>query len=166
MFHPKFSAFFLSLFLCPTLLLAASKEHSWQTGITLDTGHNRYFTGIIHDSSTSGTVNASGTSMTSGNSTYSHANGTYSDSTSSSDTAMYRVYENYVIDSGTMVYLAEERLTWRWSKPALLTVNGPVKFYTGGRKIHILDEAGKEHEATIMKQILKPATPPSSNAIQ
>ncbi len=70
---------------------------------------------------------------------------------------MYHVFENYVIDSGTMVYLAEERLRWRWSKPAHLTVNGPVKFFVEGHKIHILDEDGKEHEASIVKQTLKQA---------
>ena len=143
------------LVLGPSLLSAATKEHTWQTGTTLDTGHNRYFAGTLHNGSESGTVYGSGTSNSVGNSTYSQGSGSYSGSSSGMDTPIYRVYENYVIDSGTMVYLAEERLRWRWSKPAHLTVNGPVKFYIDGRKIHILDEDGKEHEASIEKQVLK-----------
>ena len=140
--------------LCSTALYAA-KEHTWQTGTTLDTARNRYFAGMVHNSSESGTVSGSGTSNTIGNSTYSNASGSYSGSNSGTDVAIYRVYEDYVIDSGTLVYLVEERLHWRWSKPAHLTVNGPVKFYVIGRKLHILDDDGKEHDTSIIKQTLK-----------
>jgi hypothetical protein len=61
-----------------------------------------------------------------------------------------------VIESDKYVYLAEERLLWRWSKPAHLIVNGQVKFAVEKDTLYLLDEEGKEHEAKIVKQALKP----------
>ncbi len=60
------------------------------------------------------------------------------------------------------IYVAEERLR-RWSKATNLTVNAPVKFSIEKRKLFAIDDEGKEHKMEIVKQVLKPATPPSQN---
>jgi hypothetical protein len=51
-------------------------------------------------------------------------------------------------------------LRWKWSKPAILTVNGLVKFAVEKRKFFVIDDEGKEHEMEIVKQVLKPTSPP------
>ena len=134
---------------------AKDKNITWNTGKVLDTQRNRYFAGTFNSSNQSGNVQVNGTSNTYGNTTNSSATGAYSGYSSGSSTAIYRVFEDYVIDGGTEVFLVEERLRWRWSQPAHLTVNGSVKFYVKGRKLHILDDDGKEHTTEIMKQTLK-----------
>jgi hypothetical protein len=110
----------------------AEKERDWQTGKVLDTERNRYFVGTV------------------GN-----ANTTYQGNTNSSQRAVYRVYETFSIEGDTYAYLAQERLHWRWSKPANLTVNGPVKYAVEKRKLFVLDDDGKEHELEIIKKILR-----------
>jgi mRNA-degrading endonuclease HigB of HigAB toxin-antitoxin module len=52
-------------------------------------------------------------------------------------------------------YLAQERLKRRWSKPANVKVNAPVKFSVVDRKLYVLDENGKEHEMEIVKKVLR-----------
>ena len=74
---------------------------------------------------------------------------------SSRSTAVYRVNQVYVIELGEYVYVAQERLRWRWSKPADLTVNGSVKVAIEKKKLYLMDDDGKEHEAEIVKKILK-----------
>lgn len=49
------------------------------------------------------------------------------------------------------MYTASERLRWRWSKPVDLIVNGPVRFAVEKKKLYLLDEKGKEHEARIFQ---------------
>lgn len=73
---------------------------------------------------------------------------------------MYRVYETFIIEGETYAYVAQERLRWKWSKPANLTVNGPVKYAVEKRKLYVIDEDGKEHEMEIIKRVLK--QPPTS----
>jgi hypothetical protein len=51
--------------------------------------------------------------------------------------------------------LAEERVRPR-SKPVNLIINAPVRFAIEKRKLYVIDNDGKEHEAQIVKQILKP----------
>ena len=51
--------------------------------------------------------------------------------------------------------MAQQRLRWKWSKPANLTVNGPVKVAIEKDKLFLIGEDGKEHEASIVKKILK-----------
>ena len=68
---------------------------------------------------------------------------------------MYNTVEDYTIESDKFMYLSRERLRSERSKPALLTINGPVRFHVEGRKLVILDNEGKEHEATIVKQVSK-----------
>jgi hypothetical protein len=70
------------------------------------------------------------------------------------------VYETFVIEGETRVYMAQERLRWKWSKPANLTVNGPVKFAAEKRKLFVIDDEGKGHEMEIVKQVLKPTRRP------
>jgi hypothetical protein len=71
------------------------------------------------------------------------------------------VFAHFQIEGLTLTYLASERLSWRWSKAANLTVNGPVKFAVEGRKLFVIDEDGKEHEMQIIaKTLRKPGEPP------
>jgi hypothetical protein len=109
-------------------------------------------------------LRASASSTTSGDTSDTDVIGTYSGSSSGADTAVYRAYETYVIDTGSIVYKAQECMRWRWSHPARLAVNGNVKYYLDGRHIHLLDEDGKEHEVDIVKQILKRPPTGGSNA--
>ena len=64
-------------------------------------------------------------------------------------------YQEYWIESDTHVYVAKQRLRWRWSKPAELTVNAPVEFRIKGRKIWIRDELEKVRKMSLVKKILK-----------
>ena len=68
---------------------------------------------------------------------------------------MYRVFETFLIEGDKYAYLAQERLRWRWSKAANLTINGPVKYAIEKRKLFVIDEDGKEHEMEIIKKTLR-----------
>jgi hypothetical protein len=87
--------------------------------------------------------------------------GTFRGQTDNSSTAVYRVFETFVIQGDKYVYLAQERLRWRWSKAANVTVNGPVKYAVEKRKLCVLDEDGKEHEMEIVKKTLRLPDQPS-----
>lgn len=119
------------------LPLAAEKQRDWQTGKVLDTQRQRYFAGTVGSGNTNGTVSDSGT---------------FNGQTNSSSTAVYRVFETFVIEGDQYVYLAQERLRWRWSKAANVTVNGPEKYAVEKRKLFVMDEDGKEHEMEIVKK--------------
>jgi hypothetical protein len=116
--------------------LRAEKQRDWQTGKVLDTERNRYFAGTYNSGSSSGTVDG----------------GTYQGHSSGSSVAVYRIYATYVIESDKYVYQTEERLHWRWSKPAQVIVNTPVKFAAEKRKLYIVDDEGKEHETKIVSR--------------
>jgi hypothetical protein len=118
----------------------AEKKRDWQTGKVLDTERQRYFAGTV------GSANANGSVDSSGN--Y-HGYGT------DSQTAVYKVFETFVIEGGQYVYLAQEHLRWRWSKPANVTVNGPIKYAVEKRNLYVIDEDGKEHEMEIVKKTLR-----------
>jgi len=138
----------LLLVLLPAIILfAAQKQRDWQTGKVVDSERNRYFAGTIGNSNTTGTAQANGNY------------GTYQGSTNTSQTAVYRVYETFIIEGETYAYVAQERLRWRWSKPANLTVNGPVKYAIEKRRLYVIDEDGKEHEMEIVKRILRQPEP-------
>jgi hypothetical protein len=122
----------------------AAKLRDWQTGKVLDTQRQRYFAGTVGSGNSNGTVSDSGT---------------YSGQTNSSSRAVYRVFENFVIEGDQYVYLAQERLRWRWSKAANVTVNGPVKYAVEKRKLFVMDEDGKEHEMEIIKKTAKVSDP-------
>jgi hypothetical protein len=139
------------LILCAALVTvnlasAKEKERQWQTGKVLDTNREKTYAGSVD--------NASGTATSSGNSTYGNASG--------SSTAVYRVYETYRIEAGDYIYECQEHIKWRWSKPAMLTVNGPVQFAIEKDHIYIKSEDGSEHETKIIKKILKPKQSPAS----
>ena len=132
-----------------SLALAAEKQRDWQTGKVLDSQRSRYFAGTVGNANTTGTAQANGNY------------GTYQGNTNSSQTAVYRVFETFLIEGDTHAYLAQERLKWRWSKPANLTVNGPVKYAVEKRKLFVMDEDGKEHEMEIVKKTIRQSADPS-----
>jgi hypothetical protein len=147
----KISPAFLGMVVLLTLLAsatAADRQRDWQTGKVLDSERNRYFVGTIGNANTTGTAQINGD------------NGTYQGSTTSS---LYKVYETFLIEGDNYAYLAQERLRWRWSKPANLTVNGPVKYAVEKRKLFVVDEDGKEHEMEIVKKTLKLPSEPQAN---
>jgi hypothetical protein len=136
---------FVALFTAWTVLscvtvLGAAKQRDWQDGKVLDSQRSRYFAGTVGDSTSRGTVDDSGN---------------YRGQTDGSSTAVYRVFETFVIEGDKYVYLGQERLRWRWSKAANLTVNGPVKYAVEKRKLFVMDEDGKEHEMEIVKKTLR-----------
>jgi hypothetical protein len=139
----RFSITIFLLLALTHVAVGAEKNRDWQTGKVLDSQRNRYFAGTVGDASTTGTAQTSGDY------------GTYQGNTTSSQTAVYRVYETFFIEGDTHAYLVQERLRWRWSKPANLTVNGPVKFAVDKRKLFVIDEDGKEHEMEIVKKVLR-----------
>jgi hypothetical protein len=123
------------------------KQRNWQTGTVLDTGRDKSYAGTVGG--------ASGGATTAGNTTYGSASG--------HSMAVYRVCETYVIDAGDHIYECQEHIKWRWSKPAMLTVNGPVKFAIENDRIYIVSEDGTEHETKIVKKTLK--VPPKVNDV-
>jgi hypothetical protein len=154
-----------TLLAIPCLVLASdhASEHEWLTGKVIDESRARYLAMIYHsghsDTSTSGSVNATGQSTTTGDNTTTNIDGSYSGTSSTnysgSDMPLYKVYENFIIEGDDMVYVTQERIRWRWSKSAHVTVNGEVKYYVDKRKLHVLDDDGKEHVIDIVKQIQK-----------
>ena len=135
------------VFLMPSIAFSAEKPRAWQTGKVLDTERSRQFAGTV------GSRNTTGTAQSTGN------YGTYQGQTNTSQTAVYHVYQTFAIEGDTRVYVAQERLRWKWSKPANLTVNAPVKFAVEKRKLFVIDDDGKEHRMDILKQVLKQPPP-------
>lgn len=115
------------------------KNRDWQTGKVLDSQRNRYFAGTVGDANTTIPNEATGLPT----------------STYSSQTAVYRTYETFLIEGDKYAYVAQERLHWKWSKPANLTVNGPVKYAVEKQTLFVVDEDGKEHEMEIVKKTLR-----------
>src|ERR1700693_775714 len=140
-----FPAFTLACAWClllSSVALPKDKDRQWQTGKVLDANRDRTYVGSIN--------NASGNATTTGNTTAGQVSG--------STTAVYRVYETYEIEAGDYVYVCQEHIRWRWSKPAMLTVNGPVQFAIEKNHVYIKSEDGSEHDTTIIKKTFK--TPP------
>lgn len=135
----KLLALLAFLFLIPAFA-SAEKPRNWQTGTVLDSNRSRYFAGTVRNANTNGAINDSGS---------------YYGNTATSERAIYRVYQNFVIEGDQYVYLAQEHIKWRWSKPADLTVNGKVKYAVEKRKLYVIDDEGKEHEMGIVKKTLR-----------
>jgi hypothetical protein len=133
----------MAMLLLPAIGISAEKPRNWQMGKVLDTERSRYFFGTVGTANTTGSIQVY------------DGSGTYQGNTNTSQRALYKVYETFLIESDTHAYLAQERLRWKWSKPANLTVNGPVKFAVDRRKLFVIDDDGKEHEMEIVKQLLK-----------
>jgi hypothetical protein len=131
---------FALLLLCVCQRSIAEKQRDWQAGKVLDSERSRYFAGTVGNTSTNGHIND---------------NGSYNGNTNTSETAVYRVYQDFLIEGDKYAYLAQEHIKWRWSKAANLTVNGPVKYAVEGRKLYVIDDDGKEHEMEITKKTLK-----------
>lgn len=139
------------------------QDHQWLNGKIIDQNRARYLAMIEHSghssTTTSGSVSGTGQSTTIGDNTSTNINGSYSGTSSTdysgSDMPLYRVYENLIIEGADMVYVTQERIRWRWSKAAQVTVNGEIKYYVDKRKLHVLDDSGKEHVIEIVKQIRK-----------
>ena len=138
-----FAVICVSLMVLTNPSFAKEKQREWQTGKVVDTNRDTTYAGSVG--------NASGTATTSGDTTYGNASG--------SSTAVYRVYETYTIEARDYVYVCQEHIRWRWSKPAVLTVNGPVQFAMEKDRIYIKSEDGSEHETKIVKKILKDQQP-------
>jgi CRISPR/Cas system-associated protein Cas7 (RAMP superfamily) len=139
------------LFLCLLIAIttfAAGKKREWQTGKVLDSERSRYFAGTVGSGNTTGNAQANGNYAT------------YRGNTSTSETAVYRVYQTFLIEGETTAYLVQEQLVWRWSKGANITVNGSVKFAIDKRKLYVIDEDSKEHEMEILKKVLRVPEPP------
>jgi|ERR1035437_4125416 hypothetical protein len=120
-----------------SLSLGAQKAREWQTGKVLDSQESSSFAGTVGSANTTA-----------------QANGNYG-TTNTSQAAVYRVYQNFLIEGPTHAYLVQQFLRWRWSKAANLTVNAPVKFAVEKRKLFLIDEDGKEHQMEIIKRILR-----------
>lgn len=139
---PKVVRFVATSLVLITLLTGTSwakkKERVWQTGKLLDTDAVSHYAGSVRDKSVPITI---------GNRTYGGPSDDF--------TAVYRDYQTYVIEAGQYVYMCQQRLRGRRSKPVVLTVNGPVQFAIEKDSLYIKDEDGREHETKIVKKILK-----------
>ena len=118
------------------------------TGKVLDSERTRYFAGTV------GSANSTGNAQTYG--TY----GTYQGNTNTSQTAVYKTYQTFLIEGETHTYLVQQRLRWRWSNPANLTVNDSVKLAVDRRRLFVIDDDGKQHEMEIVKRVLRQPTQP------
>lgn len=99
----------LAVFVFLTLLsslsaVAKDKERDWQTGILRDSSRSRYFAGTVGNANTNGSVND---------------NGSFNGSTSSSEVAVYRVYQNFEIEGDQYVYLARSTSNGAGQKPLM-----------------------------------------------
>jgi hypothetical protein len=151
---------------CP-LSQAKKADHEWLVGRVLDENQSRHFAGMIHNSSShsteDGTWSGDANSTSVGDSTNTQMSGSYSGvrntSNSGTSVAIYRVYDNLVVEGEDAVYVTSERLRWRWSKGAHVAVNGAIKYFVEGRKLHVLDDDNKEHSIEILKEIKKVSPP-------
>jgi hypothetical protein len=136
----------IALIAVVAILCAADKHHhEWQNGKALDVEHNPYFAGIPASTSVQrqdATVGPGGTT---------EANG----KASTASIAVYNTYQKYAIESDGYVYLVEERIHFRWSKSARITMNGTVKFAVEKEKLYLQDDRGKVHETWILKTVEK-----------
>ncbi len=156
------SGLIILLLACP-MASAKNGEHQWNIGRVLDENRARYFAGMLHDSSSqstnSGSWDGSANSTSIGDTTNTQASGTYSGTTSTSTSGysipVYRVYDYLMIEGDQSVYVTSERIRWRWSKSVRVAVNGTVRYYVDGRKLHVLDDDNKEHTVEVLKEIRK-----------
>jgi hypothetical protein len=124
---------------------AGGKDRIWQDGNLLDTRSNKYFPRAEP-------VGEDDRILTSR---------AFADSQSvpTSNT----VYDHYVVESEDAAYLVE-RGRFKSAKPAQLRPNRTVKFAVEKKKIWLVDEEGKQQEATILKQVYKQTQHPTVTA--
>src|ERR1700721_28127 len=157
---PKEACMHLTSFAAMVLVAASCSvatakpaDHQWSTGKVLDENRARYFAGMINNSSSqtteNGSVSGTANSTSYGDTTNTQIDGSYQGTRSTSSSGysvpVYRVYDNLVIEGDDSIYITSEHIRWRWSKGAHVAVNGTVKYYVEGRKLHILDDDNKEH---------------------
>jgi hypothetical protein len=140
---PQFVRVALLVMLLTSASLGEKKEHTWLVGKILDTNQVSHYAGTVS--------NASASATSYGNSASGNASG--------SETAIYRVYDTLVVEGMDYVYFTSEQLHWRWSKGAHVAVNAEIKYYVDGRKLHVLDQDGKEHSLQITKTIKREGEP-------
>ena len=114
---------------------AWAKDRAWQDGSLLDSVSNKYFPSVERTTDEDKTP----TSRTFNGSQLTQAK---------------TVQDHYVVESEEAVYLVE-RQRFKSAKPADLRPYRPVKFAIEKQKIWMLDEEGKQQEATILKRIEK-----------
>ena len=132
----------LALLLIGTMPATAKKLKSqeWLTGKLIDTYQESSYRGSTGESSRKGRIEDTGD---------------YSSRSRDSSRVIYAVRQVYVIETDTHVFEATHLMRWRWSKPALLTVNGPVEILILDRKIKIRDERGKTHKLSVLRRTLR-----------
>jgi len=131
------SAGVLIAFLClSTFAHADKKDRDWKTGKVLDTESASFRT--YGGSTTQGRINP---------------DGTYSSSTTPA-TWNHKKYV-FVIEGDEYIYVVSHVLSWRWSKEAQVTINGPIKYAVEKKNFYLLDENNREFKMKIEKKILK-----------
>lgn len=135
-------------FLCwlPVLALGATKDRDWQQATLLSVDKHR-FTTQSDTTTTQGQVSGNSYSGTSQQYSWNHERITY------------------VVDSGQFVYVASHVLSFRWSKPAKVTVNGPVWIAISKGKLYLRDEDEREHKLEIEQKILKTGQSSKSSTV-
>ena len=109
-------------FLLPAGISAAGAGHYWREGTVVGVNDAR-FTTYSGTSTTQGRVQGGNVNATTQQFSWNHRRWTYA------------------IDTGDYVYVASEVLSFRWSKPCKVTVNGPVKYAVENDTLYVLDEA-------------------------
>ena len=84
-------------------------------------------------------------------------NAKYSEHTTSTESANYDDFMNYVIEAGDRMYTGKQRLNFPWSKTANVTIGEKVKFAVQRDKMYLVDSDGKEFSMRIVKTALKSA---------
>lgn len=129
----RIAAVIVGFVLMPLLLSAKERVREWQTGKVLDTERSSQLVGFMANSS---------------------------EVTGGVQPAVHRKYQTVVIEGATYfkgaayTYQAQKRVGLV-RKPAKLTVNTSVKFAVEKQKLYLIDEDGKEHEMSIIKQTLR-----------
>src|SRR5205085_9955073 len=109
---------------------------AWQRGIVRDTEKEEFTT--YGGTTTHGHVDD-------------HGNITATTTRSSWDHERY----TFAIEGDEYIYIIDHVLSWRWSKEAKVTVNGPTFYAIEGDKFYLLDEKGREFKLKIEKKVLK-----------
>lgn len=136
----RLSAVLIALLVLAPTSSTKNRDRQWQTGKVLDASRRSTYAG----SRESGNASTTATGDTS-NTNY---NG--------DSTANYSIREVYVIEARGYIYECSERIQWIWSKPAAVTINGPIQFAIEKDHLYIKSEDGSEHNTTITKKTLKP----------
>lgn len=139
----RIKALLIAVCLLAMVPAARADDHSWQTGTLTATEKQQVPSGSTVVSSTDASAKDHGESTQ------------YSGSTTKTKTDNYDTYQVYTVLSGNTIYVARERLLFPWSKPAKLSLGKEFKFAVEGDSMYILDDAEKQHKATIIKSSLK-----------